>query len=192
MHSVLFSLWSRVAVLRRWDGRRFFGAVTAFVSGAWQRMRSAIRRRLAEKTLESRHGRQGTVALLAVLLASLAGCAAMTGDGADLALDAKQALVTERINARWEALIKGDLDRAYTYMSAASKETIPLTAYKAKIKPGMWRSVKINAIVCEAEICTASMTLTYDHRLMKGVQTPFQESWIIEKGTAWFVARDNG
>ena len=132
------------------------------------------------------------MALLAVLLASLAGCAAMSGDGADLALDAKQALVTERINARWEALIKGDLDRAYTYMSAASKETIPLTAYKAKIKPGMWRSVKINTIVCEAEICTASMTLTYDHRLMKGVQTPFQESWIIEKGTAWFVARDNG
>src|ERR1700680_1859514 len=153
-------------------------------------MRSAIRRHVARKTLESRHGRQGIVVLLAVSLASLAGCASTSGSGADLALEAKKALVTERINARWQALIKGDLDAAYTYMSAASKETMPLTAYKAKIKPGMWRSVKINAIVCEVEICTASMTLTYDHRLMKGIQTPFQESWIIEKGTAWFVARD--
>jgi len=188
MHSVLFSLWSRGAVPRRWDSRMLFGAV----SGAWQRARLAIRSDLADKTFVSGNGRQGIAVLLAVLLASLAGCASMSRGGADLALEAKQALVTERINARWEALIKGDLDTAYTYMSAASKETIPLTAYKAKIKPGMWRSVKINAIVCEAEICTASMTLTYDHRLMKGVQTPFQESWIIEKGTAWFVARDNG
>ena len=155
-------------------------------------MRSAIRRRLAEKTLESRHGRQGTVALLAVLLASLAGCAAMSGDGADLALDAKQALVTERINARWEALIKGDLDTAYTYMSAASQEAMPLKVYKLKHKPGMWRSVKIESLQCEAEICTAKMILTYDHERMKGIQTPFEESWIIEKGTAWYVNRERG
>jgi len=61
--------------------------------------------------------------VLAVLLAaSVAGCASMSGGGKDLAPEAKRALVTERINARWNALIKGDLDQAYTFMSAGSRE----------------------------------------------------------------------
>jgi predicted small secreted protein len=191
MHSVLFSLRSRVAVLRRWDGRIFSGAVTGPVPGAWQRMRSAIRWQLAEKTLASRDSRQGTMALLAIsLAASLAGCASMSGGGKDLAPEAKQALVSERINARWNALIKGDLDRAYTFMSAGSQEAMPLKLYKEKIKPGMWRAVKIDSMNCDAEICQVKMTLTYDHKMMKGVQTPFQETWILEKGNAWYVYRD--
>jgi hypothetical protein len=116
--------------------------------------------------------------------------ASMSGGGKDLAPEAKQALVTERINARWNALIKGDLDQAYTFMSAGSQEAMPLKVYKAKINPGMWRAVKIDSMDCEAEICQVKMTLTYDHRMMKGIQTPFQETWILEKGNAWYVYRD--
>jgi predicted small secreted protein len=131
------------------------------------------------------------MALLAVLVAtSLAGCASMSGGGKDLGPEAKKALVSERINARWNALIKGDLDQAYTYMSAGSQEAMPLKVYKAKIKPGMWRSVQIDGMDCEAEICEVKMTLTYDHQRMKGVQTPFKETWILEKGNAWYVYRD--
>ena len=178
-------------MLRRWNGRIFSGAVTASVPGAWQRMKSAIRRELAEKSLASREGWQGTMALLAIsVAASLAGCASMSGGGKDLAPEAKQALVTERINARWNALIKGDLDRAYTFMSAGSQEAMPLKLYKERIKPGMWRAVKIDSMNCDAEICQAKMTLTYDHKMMKGVQTPFEETWILEKGNAWYVYRD--
>ena len=135
------------------------------------------------------------MALLGALLgawlaASLAGCASMSGGGKDLAPEAKQALVTERINARWNALIKGDLDQAYTFMSAGSREAMPLELYKVKIKPGAWRAVKVDSMQCEAEICQAKMTLTYDHRMMKGIQTPFEETWILEKGNAWYVYRD--
>jgi predicted small secreted protein len=187
MHSVLFSLWSRGAVPRRWDSRMLFGAV----SGAWQRARLAIRGDLAEKTFASGTGRQGIALLLAVLLAgSVAGCASMSGGGKDLAPEAKRTLVTERINARWEALIKGDLDQAYTFMSAGSREAMPLELYKVKVKPGSWRAVQVDSMQCEAEICQAKMTLTYDHRMMKGIQTPFEETWILEKGNAWYVYRD--
>jgi predicted small secreted protein len=164
-----------------------FGAV----SGAWQRARLAIRSDLAEQTLVAGNGRQGIAVLLAVLLAaSVAGCASMSGGGKDLAPEAKRALVTERINARWNALIKGDMDQAYTFMSAGSREAMPLELYKIKIKPGSWRAVKVDSMQCEAEICQAKMTLTYDHRMMKGIQTPFEETWILEKGNAWYVYRD--
>ena len=72
-------------------------------------------------------------------------------------------------------------------MSQASKGAYPLNVYKAKVKPGMWRSVKIDSIDCDGAVCWAKMVLTYDHRTMKGVQTPFTESWIIENGNAWFI-----
>src|SRR5205085_12589059 len=84
MHSILFSLCSRVAVLWRWYGRMSFGAVTE----SRQRVRSAIRMRWAELSLASRRSRQWASALLAVLLgASLAGCASVSGGGKDLAPD---------------------------------------------------------------------------------------------------------
>jgi len=192
MHSVLFSLCSRVAALRRWDGRVFSGAVTATRSGAWQRMKLAIRGQLAGISLASRDTRQGAVVLSAVLVAaSLAGCASMSGDGRDMTPEARQSLVTKRIDARWAALMKGDLEQAYTFMSAGSKEAVPLRVYKEKVKPGMWRAVKVDGMDCEAEICQVKMTLTYDHRMMKGIQTPFQETWILEKGNAWYVYRDH-
>jgi predicted small secreted protein len=152
----------------------------------------AIRGQLAGVSLASRDTRQGAVILSAVLVAaSLAGCASMSGDGRDMTPEARQALVTKRIDARWAALMKGDLEQAYTFMSAGSKEAVPLRVYKEKIKPGMWRAVKVDGMDCEAEICQVKMTLTYDHRMMKGIQTPFQETWILEKGNAWYVYRDH-
>jgi hypothetical protein len=132
-----------------------------------------------------------SVSLTAVVLAaSLAGCASMSGDVTKLTPEAKKALVTERINARWDLLIKGDLDGAYAFFSAGSKEAMSLKAYKATVKPGMWRAVRIDGMDCDVEICQVKMNLTYDHRMMKGVQTPFQETWILEKGNAWYVYRD--
>jgi hypothetical protein len=137
------------------------------------------------------HGLQGAATLAAILVAvALTGCASMSGSMKDLTPDAKKALVTERVNARWDLLIKGDLDGAYKFFSAGSQEAVPLKVYKAKVKAGMWRSVRIDGMDCDAEICEVRMTLTYDHRLMKGVQTPFRETWILEKGNAWYVYRD--
>ncbi len=112
------------------------------------------------------------------------------GDVTNLTPEAKKALVTERVNARWDLLIKGDMDAAYQFFSAGSKEAVSLKVYKATVKPGMWRAVRIDGMDCDAEICQVRMTLTYDHRLMKGIQTPFRETWILEKGNAWFVYRD--
>ena len=120
---------------------------------------------------------------------AVAGCASMPGGGLskDSPPEVKAAVVSERAQARWDALIKGDLDQAYTYMSEASQQQYSLKVYKNRTKPGMWKAVKINSVDCVAEICNLSMTLTYDHRMMKGVQTPLSESWIIEKGTAWYI-----
>lgn len=123
---------------------------------------------------------------LSLLALGLAGCAGISVDSSP---QAKQRLVAERAQARWQVLMKGDVEGAYQFLSAGSKAVTSLDAYKAKIRPGMWREAKVDKVECEAEICKVSMQITYDTRRMRGIQTPLDESWIIENGSAWYIYR---
>lgn len=123
---------------------------------------------------------------LSLLALGLAGCAGISVDSSP---QAKQKLVAERAQARWQVLIKGDVEGAYHFLSAGSKAVTSLDLYKAKIRPGMWREAKVEKVECEAEICKVLLRITYDTRPMKGIQTPLDESWIIENGSAWYIYR---
>jgi hypothetical protein len=116
----------------------------------------------------------------------LTGCATLTPDSSP---EQKQKVVSEKAQARWDALIKGDVDAAYQFLSVGSKTATPLAMYKAKIKPGLWREAKVDKIDCEREICKVTVLVTYDYKAMKGIQTPVPETWIVENGSAGYVYR---
>lgn len=123
---------------------------------------------------------------------ALFGCATPSspvgGTGAALATpEAAQALVTARVNARWDLMIKDDLDGAYAYMSPGSRESTSLDKFKANTRRGAFRAIKIESVTCEEDACKVKLLLTYDHPKMKGLTTPVTESWIIEGGQAWYV-----
>jgi len=128
-------------------------------------------------------------ASVAVLLL-VSGCAA-TGEraSADMSPEARRALVTDRVNARWAALIKGDFDAAYKFLSPASREVLSLAEFKSKTRTSGFREVKVDAVECEPEVCKVSLRLTYDHRLMSSITTPLAESWVIDQGQFWYVWR---
>ena len=115
---------------------------------------------------------------------TLAGCATLSVDSPP---EAKQKVVAERAQGRWELLIKGDVEGAYQYLTAGSKAAVSAAVYKQKIKPGLWRSAKVDKVECEAEVCKVQMMVTYDFGRMKGIETPVPETWIIENGTAGYV-----
>ena len=122
------------------------------------------------------------------ILLVAAGCATTGGGlGKDTSPEIKRAAVTERVNARWAALIKGDLDAAYTYLSPASRDVVSLAAFKARTRSTGFREAKIDSVECEPELCKIKLTLTYDHRVMKGVVTPLAETWVVEQGQIWYV-----
>jgi len=98
-----------------------------------------------------------------------------------------QTLVASRAEARWQTLIRGDLEGAYAYLSAGSKAATSLDTYKRKTGGLAWRRVEVEKVECEAEICKVNLQLTYDTDKMKGIRTPITESWIIENGSAWFI-----
>jgi len=101
--------------------------------------------------------------------------------------EAPQAMVTARAKARWDAIVKGDLDTAYGYMSPASRQVTTLEKYKASVRRDAFREAKIDNVACEADACMVRLMVTYDHPRMKGITTPILESWIIEGGQAWYV-----
>jgi hypothetical protein len=192
----LFSLGSTITVLQRRDARVDPGIIEVPAAGNQQQMRSTIQKH-AEARPARRDRCKGPKRLAklfaagAVATMALGGCAGMAGFGISKDSDptAKQKVVAQRAEARWQSLIKGDLDAAYAYLSEGSKATTPLAVYKAKIRPGLWRQAKVEKVECEAEVCKVQLQITFDHKLMKGIETPLNESWIIEKGSAWYVYR---
>lgn len=123
---------------------------------------------------------------VAVSVVGLTGCATLTPDSPP---EQKQKVVAEKAQARWDALLKGDVDAAYQYLSVGSKAATPLPMYKAKIKPGMWRVAKVDKIDCEQELCKVIVLVTYDYKQMQGIQTPIPETWIVENGSVGYVYR---
>ena len=128
------------------------------------------------------------VAMLAGL--ALAGCATGMAPGAlskDSPPEVKQQAAKARAVGRWDALIKGDIPAAYAFLSPATRATTPLDVYTAKHKVGMYRKIKVDSVDCEGAVCTVKLTLGYDYKRFKGIETPLSEHWVIEDGQAWFV-----
>jgi hypothetical protein len=143
---------------------------------------------MVEQGFESRSFRARSFWLVAFALgiAIVAGCATITKDSSP---EAKRAAVTERVNARWAALIKGDMDTAYTFLSPASRAMTSLTAYKAQARGKGFRQAKIEKVDCETESCQVTLTVVYDHPKMQGISTLDHEFWVIDEGQVWYVWR---
>jgi len=121
------------------------------------------------------------------------GCATAPSGGAPetgLTEAARVATVTKRAEERWSLLIKGDIKAAYAYLSPASRAVTSLERYEARTRTGNFREYKLDRVSCDAETCRVRLFLTFDHRVMQGVVTPIEETWVFEGGQAWFVYRE--
>jgi hypothetical protein len=121
---------------------------------------------------------------LAVVVASLAlsGCA-----GFAQRPDAE--VVKERAQARWDALVKGDVDKAYAYLSPGSRATMTAAQYAGSLNVGFWKKVTVDEVRCSsAQQCDAILTVEYEFRGSR-TKTPMKESWIKEGSTWWYVQK---
>jgi len=135
-------------------------------------------------------GAKGLLALSAVAVVLAApGCATAPAIEKDIPAEQREKIVAERAEARWRALIAKDVPVAYTFLSPGSKASVSLDQYRKRIKPGIWKQAKAQKVTCDGDICNVTINITYDTERMKGIETQLAESWIIEKGNAWYVYR---
>lgn len=122
------------------------------------------------------------------LVALLAGCATQTGTVA-VAAKSREAIVQERAQARWDALLKKDMARAYELYSPASRAVLGYEDFIRSIRVGFWKAAQVDKVVCQAEdACEAYVTIEYQHRGSQ-VRTPIRETWIRMEGNWWYVQK---
>jgi hypothetical protein len=125
-----------------------------------------------------------------VLVSAMAGCSTTGGLTGSPTPEALAARAQERAAARWQAVIDGDLARSYSFFSPASKETVSLDQYKAKVLTTIkYRKIEPPTATCDKESCEVRLFAWYDHRLMAGIRTPVDEIWALDKGELWYVWR---
>ena len=135
----------------------------------------------ARRALAWRREGRYLVVVLAVLTAACSGLRA------DSPTEEKVKVVAERSAARWKAIIGKDFATAYDYMSPATRSTITPAGFKTVASRIAYRNAEVKEVTCDVETCRVKLIITYDAKIMAGVHTPLEESWIIEKGQAWYV-----
>ncbi|MBN8558157.1 MAG: hypothetical protein LCH72_05705 [Proteobacteria bacterium] len=122
--------------------------------------------------------------LLAVGALALTGCAAISPK-------TPEEIVTQRAEARWEALIKGDFDKAWTYTQPAYRAIVKQADYRKSFGvAGQWRGVQVHGVECEAERCKARIRLTtrvlipdFKRQDVVGI---VDETWVRVDGSWWY------
>ena len=123
--------------------------------------------------------------LVVALSLTLAGCSGMAAKQ-DSARD-RQAAVEVRAQARWDALIKGELSVAYEYLSPGTRSMISPDDYRRRIRPGSWKKASIDKVSCGVDRCEVDILLEYSLRNIKGIKSQVKEIWLLDKGDWWYV-----
>jgi hypothetical protein len=141
-------------------------------------------------------GRYAAVGFLAMLSAA---CATLTPDSPN---DEKVKIVTQRAEARWKAIIGKDFAAAYEFMSPATRATVTPAGFKTVASRIDYRGIKVTGATCDGGTCKVRLILTYnanaainsavakkgfDSAEIKGINTPLEEDWVIDKGQIWYV-----
>ena len=120
------------------------------------------------------------IATCALLVAIAAGCAAI-GLGSD------REVVAERSKERWNAVIAGDLRKAYGYVSPAGRTVLPYEGYERSIRKGFHKAARVTEVRCTGpELCEVTLEIEYEFsgRRMK---TPFFEKWVKQDSQWWYL-----
>ena len=98
-------------------------------------------------------------------------------------------VVKERAQARWNALVSGDVKTAYGYLSPATRATLTPEAYESSVRKGFWKSVVVDKVYCESPtVCAADLTVEYEY-LGRRTKTPLKDNWIKDGSTWWYVQK---
>lgn len=121
--------------------------------------------------------------------------AAMLAAGCAVLAPAKpDEVVRQRAQARWDALIAGEWDKAYSYMTPSYRAVVDRKRYPSQFGGGVgWLAAEVVKVNCDEQRCTVRMKLTYQPvqrgRPGSAASTGFDETWILEEGQWWMFQR---
>ncbi|MBL8520335.1 MAG: hypothetical protein JNK75_06655 [Betaproteobacteria bacterium] len=101
----------------------------------------------------------------------------------------KEEAVKVRAQARWDALLGKDFNKAFGYISPTGRATLPMEVFTGRLAGSVWNAAKVESVSCEAEICDVKIAITYPLLPGRPHTGVFEEKWILEQGQWWLVYR---
>jgi len=103
--------------------------------------------------------------------------------------------IQERANDRWEALLTGDLAKAYEYLSPGMRSSVSSTQYQRSIltQAVRWTSADYIDSVCEETTCKVRISIGFVvHGAVPGVKSfkntkKITESWVLADDQWYFT-----
>lgn len=141
------------------------------------------------KVLLNNKLRASGAVLVAGVLTALTGCA---GLGAPVT---PEQAVKERAQARWEALIKRDFDKAYTYLEPSYRALNSAEAYgNGRGTIASWTAAEVLDVTCpDADKCTTKVRINVNApgmpKGLRDINTVVNETWLREDGQWWLFQK---
>jgi hypothetical protein len=125
--------------------------------------------------------------ILALCLLALSACATSPA--------ARDKLIAQRAQARWDALLARDYETAYSYLSPGYRSTTSVTDFEISVRARrvQYISAEYRSHGCEEAVCTVQMMVGY--RVVRPVvglpewksTSLVEERWINSDGGWWFL-----
>lgn len=127
--------------------------------------------------------RRALAVLATGCLVAVAGCA-----GTPATPRTPEQIVAQRAQERWDALVTGDVAKAYGYLSPGTRQVVTLVGYASSIRLGFWKKGRVDKVECpQSDRCEVHVTIEY----VRGgtIATPISEAWGLADGNWWYVQR---
>lgn len=138
----------------------------------------------------ARQATQGRGLLVALLALTLAGCSGLPVNK-ETDNRAPEDVVKERSQARLDALLAGDIAKAWTYTTPSYRERADHRAYTALVAGSVnWTRASVDSVSCAEEACDVTTMISYKLRKPRIENTrPLEERWIKVDGQWWIFHR---
>jgi len=130
------------------------------------------------------------------ILSTLPGCATLQPEESEKWRESQRPVLKARAEARWDALIKGDIEKVYTYTTPEYRAVVNLQQYKGKYGRVLdWRGARVVDISYDVPtVATVSVEVTY-RVVLPGVggesietQKAISEKWIYKNREWWYTS----
>lgn len=118
-------------------------------------------------------------------------CVAATGCATQSSKLTPEERVAALSQKRLDALLAGDLKKAYGFLSPAYRSGVTFSRYSAFVAGvGTWKEAEVKSVNCEEQLCKVAVGLTYKSPMVKEVlTTTLNERWLNIDGKWWYYQK---
>lgn len=152
-------------------------------------------------SIASRLGNAARRTLAAACILSVVGCAGSLMH-VEEALDPAQGWternerqLASRVQARWDAVIAGDYDKAYAFETPAYRSVFSIQQYRARFGDAVtWKSARVlSSKYDESHMASVSVAVEYEAVVslagnMRSVRV-MSEKWLYSDGAWWYISQ---